>query len=239
MKTSQKLLEKIQASKITQRSRLEFVLKNSLFWTLFVLSIIIGGLSFSVILFVLSETEFDVLSQINDSRVELFIGILPFFWVISCIIFLLISIFGIRHSKIGYRYSPFWVFGNNIILSITLGASFFFAGGAEKIEQIFAENIPIYESVEEEKIAIWSMPEQGFLSGTIIEKRIDEKKILTIKDFNGKKLEIDFTNALVRGRVLLQKDEKIKIIGEMSKNNIFIAEELRPWKGREMRSNER
>jgi len=235
MKNSQKLLEKIQVRKITQKSRLKFVLKNSLFWTLFALSIIIGGLSFSVILFVLNETEFDLLSQITDSKVELFLGILPFFWVISCVIFLLISIFGIRHTKIGYRYSPFWVFGSSVILSIILGTSFFFTGGAGKIEQIFAENIPIYESVVEKKIALWSMPEQGFLSGEIIEK----KEILIIKDWSGKKWKINFENALMRGKMSLNKGEKIKIIGKMSEDIIFIAKEIRPWEGRKMRSNEK
>jgi hypothetical protein len=235
MKNSQKLLKKIQTRKVIQKSRLEFTFKNILFWTLFAFSIIIGGLSFSVIIFAFSQTEFDLLSHITDSKVEFFLGILPFFWIISCTIFLFISIFGIRHTKTGYRYSPFLIFGSSIILSIILGASFFFTGGAEKIEQIFAENIPIYESVAEKKMAIWSMPKQGFLSGEIIEK----EAMLIIEDWSGKKWKIDFTNALVRGRMPLNKGEKIKIIGKISEGNIFVAEEIRPWGGGRMRSNER
>ena len=225
MKNYEKLLKTIRSKKIIQKSRQKFVLKNIFFWSLFVFSIIIGGLAFSVILFAFNQVEFDLFSHITDSKIEFFLGLLPFFWIISCIVFLLISIFGIRHTKTGYRYSLFWVFGSSILLSIILGTSLFFAGGAEKMEQIFAENISVYKSLEEKKISRWSRAEEGFLSGEIIEK----KETLIIKDWNNKKWEIDFKNAVIKGRISLEKDEKIKIIGKISKNNFFTAIEIRPW----------
>lgn len=225
MKNSQKLLEKIQSEKIPQRSRRLFILKNIFFWTLFAFSIIIGGLSFSVILFAFSQTDFDLLSQIADSRIELFLGLLPFFWILSCVAFLLISIFGIRHTKTGYRYSPLLVFSSSIVLSIVLGTILFFSGGAERMERIFSETVPVYKSLEERKISRWSRPEDGFLSGIIIKK--DETII--IEDWNGKKWEVDFKNAIIKGRISLEKNEKIKMIGEISNDNIFIATQIGPW----------
>ena len=227
MENSQKLLKKIQAEKIPQKSRWQFVFKNAFFWTLFVFSIIIGGLSFSVILFAFSQTDFDLLSHMPNSKIELFLGLLPFFWIISCLAFLLISIFGIRHTKTGYRYSPLLVFGSSIILSIIFGTALFFAGGAEKMERIFSENVSIYKSLEERKISRWSIPERGFLSGKILENK--NNKIILIKDFNGKQWEINIQNTIIKGRMLLEKDEKIKIIGEISENNIFIAKQIGPW----------
>ena len=226
MKNSQKLLEKIQLAKIAQRSRRQFILGNIFFWTLFVFSIIIGGLSFSVILFAFSQTDFNLLSNVPDSKIELFFGILPFLWIFSCIIFFFISIFGIRHTKTGYRYSPLLVFGSSIILSIILGATLFSTGGAEKMERIFSETVSVYKSLEERKISRWSIPEDGFLSGMIIEKK---EAIIIIEDWDNKKWEIDFENSVIRGKLLLEKGEKIKIIGKMSENNIFIANQIGPW----------
>ena len=225
MKNSQKLLEKIQSEKVSQRSRELFILRNIFFWTLFVFSIIVGGLSFSVILFAFNQTDFDLLSHVPNSKIELFLGLLPFFWIISCLVFLLISIFGIRHTKTGYRYSPLLVFSSSIILSIMLGTTFFLSGGAEKMERVFSENVSVYKSLEERKISRWSRPEDGFLSGTIIEK--DETII--VKDWNGRKWEVGFENAIIKGRISLEKNEKIKIIGEISKDNIFIATQIGPW----------
>ncbi|MCK5085038.1 MAG: hypothetical protein KAQ64_05285 [Candidatus Pacebacteria bacterium] len=225
MKNSQKLLEKIQSEKIPQRSRGLFVLKNIFFWLLFAFSIIIGGLSFSIILFAFNQTDFDLLSHIPNSKIELLLGLLPFFWIISCLIFLLISIFGIRHTKTGYRYSPLLVFSSSIVLSIVLGTVLFFSGGAEKMERIFSENVPVYKSLEERKISRWSLPENGFLSGKIVGK----EENLIIEDWNGKKWEIDFKNAIIKGRLSLEKDEEIKIIGKMSESDIFIATQIGPW----------
>ncbi len=230
MKNSQKLLEKIRKQKISQKSHSQFVLKNVFFWSLFVFSIIIGGLSFSVILFAFNQTEFDLLSQITDSRIEFFLGLLPFFWIVSCLAFLLISIFGIRHTKTGYRYSPFWVFGSSVILSVILGTSLFFAGGAEKMERIFAENIPVYKSLEDRMISRWSHPESGFLSGIILENKNSE--IVLIEDFNGKQWEINIQNAIIRPRASLEPGKKMKIIGKVLEENIFTAREIRRWEGR-------
>ena len=225
MKSSQKLLEKIQSEKITQKPRKQFVLRNIFFWTLFAFSIAIGGLSFSVIIFAFNQTDFDLLSHIPNSKIELFLGLLPFFWIVSCLIFLLISIFGIRHTKTGYRYSPLLVFSSSIILSIVLGTILFFSGGAERMERIFSETVPVYKSLEEKKVSRWSRPENGFLSGRIIEK--DEAII--IEDLDEKKWEVDFKNAIIKGRISLEKNEKIKMIGEISGDNIFIATQIGPW----------
>ncbi|MEA1937230.1 MAG: hypothetical protein U9N04_03905 [Patescibacteria group bacterium] len=229
MKNSQKLLEKIRSEKISQKSRLQFILKNIFFWILFIFSIIIGGLSFSIILFAFDQEDFNLILQITDSRIEFFLGLLPFFWIISCFVFLLISIFMVRHTKTGYRYSPFLVFISSIILSIILGTSLFFTGGAGKMEQIFSENISIYKSVEEHRISRWSHPENGFLAGVILENRNDET--ILIKDFNDKEWEIDIQNTVIRRRVLLEPKEKIKIIGVILEENIFTAQEIRFWKG--------
>ena len=143
------------------------------------------------------------------------------------IYFFLVSIFGIRHTKTGYRYSPLLVFGSNIILSIILGTALFFAGGAEKMERIFSDNVSIYKSFEERKVSRWSRPENGFLSGVIIENKNSE--IILIEDFNRKIWEVNIQNAMVRGKILLEENKKIKITGEISRNNIFIATQIGPW----------
>jgi len=227
MKNSQKLLNKIQNKKIKQTSHFMFVFKNIIFWIMFIFSIIIGGLSFSVILFAFTQTDFDLFSHINDSKIEFVLGLLPILWIVFCIIFLFVSIYGIKHTKTGYRYSPLKIYGSSIIVSIIVGISLFSFGGSEKIEQIFARNIPIYRTIGERRISRWSEADNGFLSGIIIEN----EKYLIIEDWNNKEWEIDFLNASIRGQVSLEKDEMIKMTGEVSGSNTFRAEAIGPWKG--------
>ena len=56
-----------------------------------------------------------------------------------------------------------------------------------------------------------------------------KEAIIIIEDWDNKKWEIDFENSVIRGKLLLEKGEKIKIIGKMSENNIFIANQIGPW----------
>ena len=178
------------------------------------------------------ESDFDLLS-FSESKIEFLFSVLPLLWILFLGIFLIISILGIRHTKTGYRYPLLKILSFNILLSIFLGSLFFYTGGAKKIEQIFAENIPAYQSVEENKILKWSHPENGLLSGMILENK--DEDIILIEDFNGIKWEVDIRDAFLRPRLYLDQGEKIKIMGEILKDNVFIAQEIRKWEGRKSR----
>ena len=227
---SQKLIKKITGKDIRPRPRWHFVFENYIFWSVFFIFTLFGSVAFSVVLYAATESDFDLLFSFSYSKVQLLIVSLPFLWIFFLAIFLAVSIFGVRHTKTGYRYSLLKIFSANILLSILLGALFFSTGGAEKMENIFAEKIPVYRSVEERRILRWSRPENGFLSGIILENKNSE--IVLIEDFNGKQWEINIQNAIVRPRASLDPGKKIKIIGKVSEENIFTAREIRRWEGR-------
>ncbi len=229
IKKSQKLINKITAKDIKPRPRWHFVFENYIFWSVFFIFMIFGSAAFSIILYAVTESDFDLLSS-SGSKIEFLFGILPLLWILFLGIFFFISIFGIRHTKTGYRYPLLKILSANILLSVLLGILFFSVGGAEKMENIFAEKIPVYKSIEERRISRWSRPESGFLSGVILENKNNE--IILIEDFNNKQWEINIQDAIVRPRVSLDSEEKIKIIGAISEENIFAAREIRRWDGR-------
>jgi len=232
IKKSQKLLNKITAEQIKPSPRWHFILRNYIFWSVFLIFVVLGSIAFSIILYAITENDFDLLS-FSGSKIEFLFSVLPLLWILFLVIFSIISIFGIRHTKTGYRYSFLKILSFNILLSIFSGALFFYTGGAEKMERIFAENISVYKSFEERRISRWSHPENGFLSGLILENK--SKDIILIKDFNGMKWEINIQDAFIRSKLYLNQGEKIKITGEILEDNIFTAQEIRKWEGRESR----
>lgn len=223
---SQELLDKITEEQIKPSPRWHFLLKNYIFWSVFLLFAVFGSIAFSIILYAVIESDFNLLSS-ACSKIESLFSILPLLWILFLGIFSIVSIFGIRHTKTGYRYSFLKILSFNILLSVFLGALFFYTGGAEKMERIFAKNVPIYKSFEERKISRWSNPENGFLSGIILENK--NAKIIFMEDWDGKKWEINFEKAVIKGRIFLEKDTKIKMIGEISVDNVFIATQIGPW----------
>ena len=147
IKKSQKLLDKITTEQIKSSPRWHFVLQNYIFWSVFLMFAILGSVAFSIILYAATESDFDLFS-FSGSKVEFLFSALPILWILFLGIFSIISIFGIRHTKTGYRYPLLKILSFNILISIFLGVLFFYTGGAKKIELIFAENITAYQSVE-------------------------------------------------------------------------------------------
>ncbi len=226
MKSSDKLINKMKDQNIRPLPRWRFVMRENLVWSLLLLSVIFGSLAFSVILFSIQQIEFNLVTHITHSKFEFFMGLLPFLWIAFLLVFLVLGVIGMRNSKKGYKFSPLRITIINAAFSILLGTMLFIGGGAGWLEHVFAMEVTAYESVNEKKIKLWSMPEEGYLSGTI--KKVDESSIRLI-DFNDQTWDIDYGNAFIAPSVLMEARETIKITGEMTSDHTFRASEIRPW----------
>lgn len=228
MKPSEKLLQKIKEERAEPAPRWHFALRNKLLWAAFGLAAALGALAFSVILFAIQQADFNILSHLSHSGLELFLGLLPFFWIILLVVFLLVAMYSVQYSRRGYKFTLAKLVGYSAALSILLGTLFFISGGAQRLEQAFALNVSIYESVQEKKVKLWSMPEEGYLSGEIVETGLET---FQLKDFQGREWTVQYEGAIIPPVVLLERGEKVKLIGEMAEEGMFAASEIRPWGG--------
>lgn len=236
MKTSQRLIESIKARQIKPAPKAFFRIREGLTWAAFILAVFLGALAFSVILFSIQQTEFYILRHLSHSRLEMFLGILPFAWIAFLAFFLALSIFSFRKSERGYKFRMIQLAGYSFAFSVLLGTVFFLAGGAQRIEHAFALRVAIYESMQEKKARIWSMPEQGYLSGVIESSGPDEFKI---KAFDDKIWTISYADAFIAPVLLLEPGEIIKLSGKMTASDRFEADTIRPYGGPEFRGRRR
>jgi len=228
MKPSERLIQTIKKRKVRQVPIWHFRLQNTMYWSMFILAVLLGAMAFSVILFALQQADFNMVSHLFHSRLELFLGVLPFFWIILLIFFLVIAIYSIQHSQKGYKFTVIKLGGFSAALSILLGTLFFIGGGAHQLEHAFSVNLTTYEGVNEKKAKIWTLPEDGYLCGDIEKK---EEASLHLQDYTGKIWTIQYEQAFVHVAVLLEKGEKIKLVGEMTDEDMFVAKEILPWCG--------
>ncbi len=229
MKGSEKLIESIKQQDLKPVPKWQFSLKNSLLWAGFLLAVVLGALAFSVILFAIQQTDFNVLTHLSHSGLEMFLGLLPFVWIAILILFLGLAFFSISHSKKGYKFTAAKLVAYSAAFSILLGTLFFIGGGARQLEQAFAIHISLYESVQEKKAKLWSMPEDGYLSGQI--EKV-EPEFIVLSGFDKKQWKILYEDAFIPPVVRLEIGEAIKLIGKMTGDGEFTAEEIRPWGGR-------
>jgi len=232
MANYKRLIDQIKEENIHPIPKWYFITKNITVFLFFLISVLIGAATFSIILFSIQQTEFNIVQHLSDSRVKLFLWMLPLFWIITLLIFLVASIVSINKSKKGYKYTWPRLIIFNTVASMLLGTLLFFGGGGQWLEEAFAEKVSIYESIDEKKKKIWMLPEEGYLSGTI---EAVSDNTLRLTDFHKKEWTIDFTDAFVAQSVFMEQGDKIKLIGKITGTNDFLAEEVRPWGGPEHR----
>ena len=226
MDNADKILEKIEKENIKPIPRWRFIWKENLIWLSYVLFILIGAASFSVILYAIQQSEFELLHHSGHSPAEFLLVFFPLLWFGILLVFLGGSILSAVKSFRGYKLGfPRWI-GYSTLISMVLGTLFFIYGGAQWFEQTFANQVELYESVQEKKIKIWSNPEEGFLSGQIIAVQSDS---IRLEDYNHHIWDIDIRSAFIAPRVLLETGEYIKLNGSMESPDKFRATDLRPW----------
>ena len=228
MDNFKKLLNKIRDEKIQPRPRWEFQLQEFGRWGAYILFLFLGCLSFSVILYAVSESDFDLLSHLAHSRVEFFLVAFPFFWLLTLSIFLIVAIWSFNSTSKAYKQPLIKWMGLNTALSICLGTLLFMGGGGRWIEHKFGNAIASYQSIYEKKVNIWSQPQLGLLSGKIISYNDEQIQIL---DFNNNKWLIEINQAHIAPSVTLAEGKLIKIKGVKLIDNHFKAQNIKPWGG--------
>lgn len=228
MNDAEKLLQTIREREIRPIPKTWFTGKKALLWSAFILALLIGVVAFSVVLFSIQQVDFSVWRHFGHTMIETLLALLPVLWLVILSFAIVIGMLSYRNSSKGYKIPVEKLIVYHIGLSVSLGTLLFYGGGAQQLDRIFESRISIYESMQEKKIKLWSMPDQGYLSGKIT--AIDDASF-ELEDFHQIRWTIDYQNATIRHPNLLNMGESVKIIGKMTDSTHFSAQEVRPWGG--------
>lgn len=227
MNNFDKIINTIEKEHITPKPKWVFQSKNLTFWVLFITALLIGSIAFSIVLFSIQQTDFLLLKHLKHSSIEAILVLLPYFWLIALLAFTFLGFFSFKNFKNAYKYSWFSILGVNILMSVNVGTLLFLSGGAQFLETVFANQVEMYQSVEEQKLKHWMHPEAGYLAGEIVESKTDT---LIVKDFSNNNWLITYHDIFIPPILELEAGEKIKIMGKKQSETHFSAQEIRPWK---------
>jgi len=226
-------IEKIKQQHIVPEARWKFLARKYGTWVLFAMIIFAGAASFATAYHLLSSLDWDLYRFMHISAFSYTLSIIPYVWLILILLALLVAFIDVRKTQTGYRFSVLkistLIIGGIILFGI--GMSFLGIGG--NINDIAAKKVPYYGShMMTNKNSQWSQPEKGLIAGSIISV---SKEIIKIDDLDGEKWDVVINEeTLIRSAVALEKNEMIKIIGSIEEENIFKAQEIRPWMGKGM-----
>jgi hypothetical protein len=228
MNTSEIILSKIKKEEIRPISKWNFIAKEYLIWGLLLIGIILGSLSTSVVIYYLTDSDWDVYKYLDMNLFEWVLLNLPYFWIIFLVLFTVFALFLFRKTKTGYKFSTSLIIFITIIASVLLGIVFSFLGFGNYIDNILSDNLPFYRNISHMQ-TMWMNPDEGLLVGEIIS--VNSNNSFVIKDLNGKSWNITGNGISWRGQTTPNVGVSIKIIGSKTSDSSFEATEIRPMNG--------
>ncbi|MFA7169373.1 MAG: hypothetical protein WC178_00795 [Candidatus Paceibacterota bacterium] len=225
---SQEILEKIKTEQIKPKSRWLFVFKNSLVWLIFGASIILGALSFSVILHFWEINDWDVSYRLSENFLTFVILTMPYFWLICFLAFLGLAYLYLKNTKTGYRYEFAKILVLSLALSFVIGGLLYSIGAGRQTESEFAARAPFYKNIKNNQEEIWFQPERGVIAGKVL-TILENGEILELDDPHHVVWTVDASDAEYFREFIVKEGFMIKVFGKVGdEKNLFVAEEIRP-----------
>lgn len=227
---SKNVIKKIKDKKLNPLPKKYFFLKRALTWMIVGGFILLGIIACSVIIFQIKHADWDLYHLLNYTFLDYILLILPYFWFIFLLIFLVVVCFYFKRTERGYRIHATIIILTSILLTIIGGFLLYNTGFSEWLEFEFQEKIPVYRILNPGRHRMWMSPRKGLLAGEIV--RLISQHEITIKDLHGNKWEIDISKTYWRGKLRPEIGLKIKLKGKITNDNKFKASEIRPLFGR-------
>lgn len=178
------ILERIEREDITPLGRGVYFLHNFAFWTLWILSVLLGAFAVAVLIFTELNIGWEFYEMTHDNALTFFVHTLPYLWIGLLILVTLFGPYNLRQTKRGYRYSMRMIVILGFCLSILFGTLLNQYGYGRYVDEMIGARIPLHNPVLRQRESFWLQPERGFYSGTI--KTIDrEAGVVTILTTEG------------------------------------------------------
>ncbi len=223
-------LKKIKREKIEPTPKWQFELKNFSVWAIVAILIVSGGVASGLLIYFSLGMSQEFFS-LGEGRRWIFLWhFFPRFWLLILSIFFFLAFLVFRQTKHGYRYGTWLISAGLISLVIFIGSALYFSNKSEWTHECFCNSVPYYKELSFDREKVWSRPDIGFLGGKVLTV---EENNLNLEDLVGTVWYVKLDDGVyISRRINLMPEMMIKIMGVKEAENIFRAEEIKPWSGR-------
>lgn len=229
-KLNQSILEKIAHEEIKPHTKWYFIIKDALIWLMVAMSVFLGAISFSLILYILINNDWQLYMHIQSSLLLFTILTLPYLWILLLLFWLLCGFVQFKHTKKGYTFKHSTIIGMALIVSGIIGLGLFAAGMPNKVDDSLSRTSDFYNKHVNPKSLRWVQPEQGRLAGVIT--HLEKPEIFQIRDFTGDNWVIIVEQRQTARPVFMtpvRVDMRVKMVGHQINEDTFRADIVGPW----------
>lgn len=218
---SQKILEKIKSKNLKPKAKWKFTLKNSFVWFFSIVTLIVGGLAFSVMIYLLKNNDWSFHRQMSGSLLKFVLITFPYFWILCFILFIFLALYNLQHTKKGYKHQIITLLIVCFVISFLLGLSLHNFRAGRLTDDLLAQRFPHYNQLINRRVGMWCHPEKGLLAGQIIS--VEDDQHFQIKDFNDKIWQIELKESVVN-EIKPEQGQVVRMVGDILDDQTFQAE---------------
>jgi hypothetical protein len=236
--TVDRLFDRIEAEAITPTPKMAFVASEWGIWLVWVLTVVFGATALAISGYVAMSAHYAIYEATHENFLTFMVAIMPYIWVVLFALMTYISVYEIKKTKRGYRYSTVMILGSNVIFTI-LGAMLLHCLGlGYTLDKKLGEQIGMYMSLEKKEQMMWQTPAQGRLLG-VLEPLVvvdeGEETILNFKDIKGVLWRLTTSELNEREQLLLSRALPVRLLGTTTSEFSFHVCGVFPWdQGRAM-----
>jgi hypothetical protein len=220
----QNILQKIKEKHLHPKPRWQFLLKEYFIWIFSTVLMLIGGLAFSLIIYLIKNNDWDIYLDIYGSLAKFMLLTLPYVWIILLVLFYFAAQYYLKHTRTGYRYTALAISAITIPASIVFGIVLYATGSAEFFNEALIERVPYYERFGFHPVGRWQNPGSGMLAGEILD--FDESDLFELNDMRGELWIISGKNTAIVNIPEYQIGIHVRMLGKLGDGHRFYAEKI-------------
>ncbi len=222
-----KSMDQIEKRGLVPRPYAYFMAKQSVFWTLALLSIILGAVSVAVTIYGVRYTMATGGATLDEIPFDDLFESLPFVWLVVLPLFVASAHFAVAHTRSGYRLRTSGIVAGALLASAVLGAMLHQFDVGIVIHQFLNAHVPAYDRMVRTREDYWMAPDEGKLGGRVL--AVGPNDVLTVRDFSGREWKVDFAGAPVRLSEPIMDEGIIGIFGVRTGPATFRAHSIEEW----------
>jgi len=217
------IMHRIKSENIMPVPRWHFIIKNMLFWLVFITAVMIGSVTVSMMILHFNMMDIQALKHLRIRRFIHWMQIAPVLWGVSFFGLFFAATVGLHHTNKGYKIPQTTILLLNFLLTIIGGMALYSIQLADKIEARIGV-------IERQRTDFWNHANEGRLAGIIVDIRAgDETILLRTKQKN--EWLVDISDLRHKPEVLYKRN-RVQIYGNIISEGVFKAENIQTWRHR-------
>lgn len=222
-----KVMDQIEKRGLTPRPYAYFLAKRSVFWSLAVVSIILGAVSVALTLYSVRYSIATGGATLDEIPLDDLFDKLPFVWLAVLPLFVGSTYFAVTRTRRGYRLRTSIIVAGALAASLVLGGLLDLFDVGVRTHRFLDAHVPGYQRMVRSHVSFWTAPDKGRIGGRVL--AVDEKGVVTLRDFGGQTWIVNSLGAEQHLSQPLMDEGVVGVLGVRTGPNTFKARSFEEW----------